>query len=231
MKKAFAILLPLIVVASAQQPASTSLMKERREIFRNAHVVAYLAEGAPGETIPLHKHEHATMNVFLTAAHRRITVPGKPPFEERQKLGAVTLDPEGTTHATQNVGPAPIMAVSIDFTKPQGKVVRSKQKPEHYCNPGSKVSCVSEKYLFCTNYFCAEDVTFGPGAVSTKHAHMTDHMLIAISDYELKDDVEGKGTITRTRKSGELEYIPAGITHQLTNTGKQPARFIVVLFK
>ena len=33
------------------------------------------------------------------------------------------------------------------------------------------------------------------------------------------------------RKSGEIEYIPAGITHRLTNTGTKPARFIVVLWR
>ena len=223
--------LQLGVVAQQSAPASSTLMKERKEIFRNSHVVAYVAEGAPGDAIPLHTHEHATLNVFLTAAHRRITVPGKPPVNDVRKRGAVVLDLEGTTHATQNVGKTPIIGVSIDFTRPQGKVIPSKQKREHYCNPGSRTQCVDEKYLFCTEQICVEDVTFAPGAISTKHAHMTDHMLIAITDYEFTDAVEGKGSIIRTRKSGEVEYIPAGITHQLTNTSKQPSRFIVVAFK
>jgi quercetin dioxygenase-like cupin family protein len=34
----------------------------------------------------------------------------------------------------------------------------------------------------------------------------------------------------RTKKAGEVEYIKSGINHQLSNTGKLPARFIVVLF-
>jgi quercetin dioxygenase-like cupin family protein len=233
MKRLWVAVMALQLGVGAQQsaPASSTLMKERKEIFRNAHVVAYLAEGAPGDAVPLHTHEHATLNVFLTAAHRRITVPGKPAVDDVRKRGAVVLDLEGTTHTTQNVGKAPIVGVSIDFSKPQGKVVRSKQRSEHYCNAGSRKQCVDERYLFCTDQICVEDVTFAPGAISTKHAHMTDHMLIAISDYQLQDDVEGKGTVTRTRKSGEVEYIPAGITHQLTNTGLQPARFIVVAFK
>jgi quercetin dioxygenase-like cupin family protein len=70
-----------------------------------------------------------------------------------------------------------------------------------------------------------------PGALSIKHSHTTDHMLVAVSDYELTDQVEDKGTSVRRRKSGEVEYIPAGITHQLTNTGKNTARFVVVAWR
>jgi quercetin dioxygenase-like cupin family protein len=217
--------------AGAQQPVPATQMKQRKEIFRNVHVVVYRTELAPRETAAMHTHQQATLNVFLTPARRRVMRPAKLPTTEYSKLGDVVFDPQGTTHSTTNEGDGPIVVTAVDFLKAQGKMVRSTQKTTRYCNPGSKDVCVEEKYLFCTNKFCAEDVTFAPGAVSTKHAHSTDHMLIAISDYELKDDVEGKGTVTRTRKSGDVEYIPAGINHQLTNTGSQPARFIVVAFK
>jgi hypothetical protein len=67
--------------------------------------------------------------------------------------------------------------------------------------------------------------------VSSKHSHATDHMLIAISDYELSDSIVGKGTRVRSKKAGEVEYIRSGITHQLTNSGPAPARFVVIAFK
>jgi oxalate decarboxylase/phosphoglucose isomerase-like protein (cupin superfamily) len=231
MKRVFIAALGLVLSLTAQQPVPATQMAQRNEIFRNAHVVAYRTELAPGEVAKLHTHQQATLNVVLTPARRRVTVPGKHPVVDYPKLGDVIFDPQGTVHSTQNIGNQPIRVTAIDFLKATGKAVRSKQKASRYCNAGSKTACVKELYLFCTGTFCAEDVTFGPGAISTKHAHMTDHMLIAISDYELKDEVEGKGTVKRTRKSGEVEYIPAGITHQLTNTGLQPARFIVVAFK
>jgi oxalate decarboxylase/phosphoglucose isomerase-like protein (cupin superfamily) len=49
--------------------------------------------------------------------------------------------------------------------------------------------------------------------------------------YELTHRVEGKEIVVRTRKSGEVEYIPAGITHRITNTGEAPARFTVILWR
>jgi quercetin dioxygenase-like cupin family protein len=56
-------------------------------------------------------------------------------------------------------------------------------------------------------------------------------MLVAITDYTLTDEIVGKGKKVRTKKAGEVEYIPMGITHQLTNTGAAAARFIVIAFK
>ena len=48
---------------------------------------------------------------------------------------------------------------------------------------------------------------------------------------ELTDRVEGKGIVVRTRKSGEVEYITAGITHRITNASLAPARFIVIVWR
>jgi len=101
----------------------------------------------------------------------------------------------------------------------------------HYCNPDGTTACVDEKNLFCTARVCVEDVSIAPGAITHKHSHGTDHMLVAVSDYELTDQVEGKGTVVRTPKSGEVEYLPAGITHRLTNTGQAPARFTVIVWR
>jgi oxalate decarboxylase/phosphoglucose isomerase-like protein (cupin superfamily) len=56
-------------------------------------------------------------------------------------------------------------------------------------------------------------------------------MLVAITDYSLADDTVGKGVTQRDVKSGGVEYLPAGITHVLTNTGPAEARFIAIIFK
>ena len=128
-------------------------------------------------------------------------------------------------------GGAPMQTVHVDFAEPQGKVTRNPQPPTRYCNPSSKTACVSEKYALCTVKMCAEEVTMGPDAVTTKHSHDTDHMLIAISDYSLADDTVGKGVIMRNVKTGGVEYIPAGITHQLTNKTGKDIRFVVVVFR
>jgi beta-alanine degradation protein BauB len=221
----------LCVVAAAQQPIPASQLKQRTEILRNEQVTVYAVEVKPDETVPMHTHQQDNVTVFINGASRVETIRGKLPRPDRQRPGSVRYEPRGLTHSSHNPGNEPWRITSIDFARPQGKVERPKQGASRYCNSGSKKQCVQERYLFCTERVCVEDVTIAPGAITTKHAHSTDHMLVAVSDYELTDKVEGAATTVRTRKSGEIEYIKSGITHQLTNTGKQPARFIVVAWR
>jgi quercetin dioxygenase-like cupin family protein len=232
-KQRIGLMLLLCATAAAQKPAPIpdAEVPQRKEIFRNDHVTASLVELAPQEGTPTHQHDRDLVTVFVTAGNIEHSISGARPTHERIVAGTVRFHSAGFTHAVQNVAATPFRAVSVEFAQPQGNMERVGSKNSHYCNPGSKSACVDEKYLFCTAKVCVEDVSIAPGAVTIKHSHTTDHMLIAVSDYELTDKAEGKGTTVRTRKSGELEYIPAGITHQLTNTGKNTARFAVIVWR
>jgi quercetin dioxygenase-like cupin family protein len=166
---------------------------------------------------------------------------------DKVQAGDVGYHQAGYTHAEENKGKTETRAVTVEFLEPAGERQDPKEKSNKYCGeepsavssqPSAKSkatakakACVDEKYLFCTDKFCAEDVTMDPGAMSTKHSHSTDHMLVAVTDYQLTDVIVGKPKKVRTKKAGEVEYIPAGITHQLTNTGAAKARFVVIAFK
>jgi quercetin dioxygenase-like cupin family protein len=179
---------------------------------------------------------------------------------DKVQAGEAVYHQAGYTHADENKGKTQMRAVTVDFLEPAGKQQEPKEKSSKYCgeqSPGKQSpvassqsaekakanakaseaakpkadACVSEKYLFCADKFCVEDVTMDPGAMSTKHSHSTDHMLVAVTDYQLTDNIVGKPKKVRTKKAGEVEYIPAGITHQLTNTGAGKARFVVIAFK
>jgi quercetin dioxygenase-like cupin family protein len=212
-------------------PIPDSSVEQRRVVLTNPRVTVTRFDFAPGEAIPMHQHTHDIMAVFIDGGRLRETVEGRKSSDEKMYAGEVRFHPQGYAHATRNLEVEPFRVAVIEFADPQGSLEKMKPKKTHYCNPGSKTVCVDENDLFCTARVCVEDVTMSPGAVTTRHGHTTDHMLVAISGYELTDRVEGKGTIVRTRKSGEVEYVPAGITHQLTNTGSSPAHFVVVLWR
>lgn len=222
MKRALAVVLLLCAVAASEQ---------RKEILRNQHVTITSVELAPGESTPMHRHDRDALTVFVTGGETKNTIEGEKPENDKMEPGTVRFRSGGFAHTRTNEGPDVFRAVVIEFAEPQGKTEKLGEKSSHYCNPGSKTACVKEKYLFCTAKVCVEEVTIAPGAVTIKHSHSTDHMLIAISDYELTDQAEGKPANVRKLASGEAEYIPAGITHQLTNTGKNDARFVVVVFR
>jgi quercetin dioxygenase-like cupin family protein len=225
------LLLGAIAVAQTPAPIPDAEVQQRKEIFHNDHINAFLLELKPKEGTPMHEHDRDFLTVFVTGGQIRQTEFGHGPSNQRIPQGTVRLRNAGFAHAIQNESPQSFRSVIVEFAQPQGKTEKVGTKSSHYCNPGSETVCVDEKYLFCTAKVCVEDVTMAAGAVSTKHSHTTDHMLIAITDYQLTDQAEGKGKTVRTHWAGELEYIPAGITHQLTNTGKGAARFIVVVWR
>jgi quercetin dioxygenase-like cupin family protein len=230
MRRAAAALLLLCAAYAQQAPVSDSEVPQRHEILNNRRVTVSLLELAPSEVTPMHKHDRDMLAVFVNGGRTQNTLFGKKPAADKMAVGEVRFRSAGYTHAVRNEGAAPFRVVIVKFADPQGKL-KEIGSTSHTCNPGSPKTCVDEKNLFCTAKVCVEEVTMAHGAVTSKHSHATDHMLVAVSDYELTDQVEGKGAVVRTRKSGEVEYIPAGITHQLTNTGKAPAHFVVILWQ
>ena len=231
MRRAAALLL-LCAACAGQVPAPIpdSEVPQRKEILRNHRVTVSLLELAPREATPMHQHDRDMLAVFVDGGRTRNTVLGHKAVADKMAVGEARFLNAGYSHTTKNDGAGPLRVVIVEFSDPQGKV-EEVGTASHYCNPDSTTACVDEKQLFCTEKVCVEDVSIAPGAITTKHAHTTDHMLVAVSGYELTDRVEGKGIVIRTRKSGEVEYIPAGITHRITNTGQAPARFIVILWR
>jgi len=232
MRRAAAVLLLLCAACSGQVPAPIldSEVPQRKEILSNRRVTVSMLELAPGEATPMHQHDRDILAVFVNGGHMRNTVFGHKPAADKVAVGEVRFFNAGYAHASRNEGAGPFRVVVVAFADPQGKKEQV-GTASHYCNPGSRTACVDEKNLFCTARVCVEDVSIAPGAVTTKHSHATDHMLVAVSDFELTDQIEGKGAVVRTPKSGEVEYLPAGITHRLTNTGQVPARFTVILWR
>jgi len=230
----FVILVSLAATVCGQNQSTMPVEQEphHHQIFQNARTRVFLVELAPGEEMPMHLHERGYIGVMLTNAQLTITTVGKPPVKAHVAAGTIgRYVPAPLIHSAINDSPAPVRSLDIELAEPQGATKPSKQPPSHYCNPGSKTACVDEKYLFCTDKVCVSDVTMGEDAITMKHSHATDHMIVALTDYRLSDNVEGKGTNVRVQQSGSVEYIPAGITHQLTNISQHPVRFLVMVFR
>lgn len=222
----------LLCAASVGQsgtPIPDDQVPQRKAILNNDKVQVSLLDIPPGDATPMHKHDKDMVTVFVDGGKTESTFFGKAPTADKMEVGEVRFRNEGFAHSTKNEGERPFRAVIAEFAEPQGKLKKVGTKSKT-CAPDSKV-CVEEKQLFCTEKVCVENVSMAPGASSIKHSHATDHLIVAISDFELTDEVEGKGTVIRKHKSGEVEYLPAGITHRLTNNGKQSAQFAVIVWR
>jgi mannose-6-phosphate isomerase-like protein (cupin superfamily) len=137
----------------------------------------------------------------------------------------------GTRRAVKNIGKQSIPFVQVQFLRPQGKYVPLDVPASHYCNPEAPKACATERYLYCTDRLCAEMVTLDPGAASNQHTHTSDYIVVATSDFSWRNEPVGKAAFNESFKVGDVQYVNAGGTHRLVNTGGTTARMFVVQFK
>ncbi len=86
------------------------------------------------------------------------------------------------------------------------------------------------KILFVRDGVRVSEVNLESGAIVPSHHHDGPHLLVAVTDLDIRSDVEGMGPMPGQFKSGDVKWLPGGYSHTLTNVGKSPARFVTVEF-
>jgi len=204
--------------------------QETKPVVENDRVRIKRIDLPHGQSLP-DDNRFDVVTVRLQDGETALTDPGQlekpdaPPFGESHYFIA------GTRRSVKNLGKQTVPFVEVQLLQPQGKYVAFEVPPSHYCNPGAEKACVSERYLYCTDRFCAETVTVEPGAVSTEHTHDADYIVIAMSDFVWRNEPVGKPAVEEKFKVGDVHYIPAGGSHRLVNTGTTTAKLFVIQFK
>lgn len=234
MKKRITLVLLLAVVAlwgqTAEKPVAITAEPSHHLYLENEQVRVFQVEAAPHAATLVHQHDHDYIFVSLGASDIRSEVVGQAPVELKLADGEAHFSKGGFAHRIVNLSDQPFRNVTIELLRKQGEAQPANLPPARYCNPGSESACVVERYLFCTEKVCVSDVTLGPGAATIRHSHATDHMVVAVTDVEMTDEIEGQPPVKRSLKAGEVAYVTAGVTHRLVN-GPQAARFITLQFR
>jgi len=88
---------------------------------------------------------------------------------------------------------------------------------------------VTVKVLTENEHVKIAEATFAPGAVADWHAH-PQFTLYAVTNAEMKEEIEGKESTTAKMKAGQAMWSPA-VKHKLTNVGKKAFTVIVTEIK
>lgn len=213
----------LFVVIAANAQSSKPLVENDR--VRITHV-----DLAHGETLP-DSNRYDVVTVRLEKGETAATEPGQLEKADAEPFGESHYFVAGTRRGVKNLDKRTLPFVEIQFLHPQGKYAAIDVPQSHYCNPGAEKACVTERYLYCTDRFCAESVTLDPGAVSTQHTHDSDYIVVATSDFTWREEPVGKPAAEQQFKRGDVYYIEAGGSHRLVNTGTTAAKLFVIQFK
>jgi quercetin dioxygenase-like cupin family protein len=194
----------------------------------NEYVRVFKVEVAPHASTLMHRHRHDYVYVTLGDAHLSNEVEGKPPVEVKLTDGDTRFTAGNFAHIARNLSGQPFRNVTIELMQDE----KLRQTPSHWPEetgekifPGGRT-----KILFVKDGVRVSEANLEPGATIPSHHHDAPHLLIAVTDLDIRSDVEGKGSMPGKLEAGDIKWLPGDYTHTLTNVGKKPARFVTVEF-
>lgn len=223
------LLLPLLAAYAAAPEVELTSEPSHHLVVENEYVRAFQVEVPPQASTLLHRHGHDYLFVTLGDAHVLNEVAGKPPVELTLADGETRFVPGDFAHVAKNLSDQPFRNVTIELL--QDAKTRTAPSPWPMEGGSKEFPGVRIKVLFVRDGARVSEVTLDPGATVPSHHHDGPHLLVAVSDLDLRSDVEGKGPMPGQFKSGNVKWLPGGYTHTLTNVGKTVARFVTMEFR
>jgi len=126
-------------------------------------------------------------------------------------------------HVAKNLSDQPFRNITIEFLQDQANRGAAGSFPE-------VANAQMQKVLFIEDGVRVSEYRLAPGATLPRHEHKKPHLLVAVSDLDVRSDVEGQGPMPGKLKAGDIKWLPGGYAHTLTNTGQKEARFVTLEF-
>jgi quercetin dioxygenase-like cupin family protein len=229
MKRALFLFL-LVPFLAAQTATEVEITAEPSHhlVLDNEYVRVFKVEIAPHGATLMHRHRRDYVFVTLGDTHVSNEVEGKAPADVKLNDGDTRFAPGNFAHIARNLSDLPFRNLTIELTQDE----KSRRSPSYWPeDSGEKIFAGGRsKILFVKDGVRVSEVNLEPGAVVPSHRHDGPHLLVAVSDLDLRSDVDGMGPMPGTFKAGDIKWLPGGYTHTLTNVGKSPARFVTLEF-
>jgi len=223
----FLLIAVLAAVAAAPEVEITSEPSHHLAI-ENEYLRVFQVEVAPRASTLMHRHRHDYVFVTLGDSHVSNEVEGKAPVELKLADGDTRFVPGNFAHIARNLAETPFRNVTIEILqdkqhKKVRKTLRSWEIKVDTTFPGGHSKVLLEKAQVSVS-----EVDLDAGGTMPSHHHTGPHLLVAVSDLDLRSDIEGAGPVPGKFKAGDVKWLPGGYTHTLTNTGAHAARFVTV---
>jgi quercetin dioxygenase-like cupin family protein len=196
--------------------------------LENKSVRVFYVEVAPHSETLMHWHRHDYIFVTLGASDVSNEVKGKAPVALKLQDGDTRFAPAAFAHIARNLADTPFRNVTIEIMEDAAL-----QHSDTHWDEERGLDVLqggTKQVLFVKDGIRVSEFELQPGAVVPTHRHTGPHLLVAVSDLDIRSDVEGQGPMPGHFKSGESKWLPGGYSHTLTNTGKNVARFVTLEF-
>jgi len=201
-------------------------------VLENKYVRVFNVDVPPHNDTLMHWHRHDYVYVMLGESQVSNDVEGKSPVKAKFADGDTRFSPATFAHIARNLSDRPFRNVTIEYL--QDQTLRQNDKANIAKLDTTRGLNIlhggTSEILFVNDGVRATEFELQPGGVVPTHHHQGPHLLIAVSDLEIRSDVEGMGPMPGHFKSGDSKWLPGNYSHTITNAGPKPAKFITLEF-
>jgi quercetin dioxygenase-like cupin family protein len=236
------LLLTSLVAAQTAAPAVVPVAEEPAHhlAFENEYVRVFKVEVAPHAATLMHRHDRDYVFVTLGESEVISERQGEKPVTLSLKDGETRFTKGGFAHIARNLSDKPFRNVTVELPTSSSSfscgVGRSTGTNTSGVSPCPAVGTadgpgVSWNGIVESDKYLVRRVTIDPGGTVELHEHTGPHLVVAVSDLHLRNNVEGQQPAELTLAGGDIKWVPNRFKHSVTNIGKEPARLVSVEFK
>jgi quercetin dioxygenase-like cupin family protein len=225
------VLATAVLTAQATKEVEITAEPHHRLVFENAQVRVFFVDVAPHTDTLMHAHRHDYIYVMLGASEVVNQVEGKPPVTAKLTDGQVAFIPGNFSHVVHNLD-HPFRNLTVELLQ-DDKLRHSTFRWD--ATRGLEIlHGGTAEILFVQDGIRVTEFELQPGGVVPTHHHAGPHLLVALTDLDIRSDVEGTGPMSGPMPghfmSGQVKWLPGGYSHSITNTGQAPAKFVTLEF-
>ncbi len=185
------VLLALLVCAQTAREVEVAEEGHHHRTFENEIVRVFKVEVPPHDSTLLHRHRHDYVFVTLGASQVSNEVEGKPPAELKFQDGETRFVPGNFAHLVRNLAATPFVNVTVELL--QDEKAHSASPPKWDEERGLQVlDRGTQEILFVKDGARVSEIELQPGGMIPSHHHNGPHLLVAITDLEVRSDVDGR---------------------------------------
>ncbi len=197
--------------------------------LENEFVRVFKVDVPPHADTLMHWHRHDYVFVTLGASEVSNDVQGKPPVTLKLQDGETRFISGNFAHIARSLSDQPFRNVTIELLQDEKNRSRSESKSDRGV---TILQGGTRDVLFVKDGVKTTDVQLNPGAIIPRHHHAYPHLVVAVTDLELKgDNADGTASSMMKLSAGDIQWVPAGATHTVTNVAKHPAHYIALEFQ
>jgi len=181
---------------------------------------------AHAETL-MHWHRHDYIYVTLGDSEVVNAVKDKPPVTVKLQDGETRFSPATFAHIARNLSDRPFRNVTIEIL--EDETLRNSTAHWDEDRALAILQGGTKQILFVKDGIRATEFELQPNGAVPKHHYTGPHLLVAVTDLEIRSNVEGQRAPAHF-KSGDSKWLPGGYSQTVTNAGKQPIKFITLEF-